>query len=192
MVLLYVLARKSVFGDEGVGGVGGISEHKYEVKAFDINGGLTQERPVETADLDPLRDVQEIDTNSGEVNDMGSESLGVDPLYQNNDNNNSIGDKTREGALEGASLQHSDQSQVNAGNLRGYEASKIDENNKLQSTDFETELKLHSTPNYTDLSEGTAVVPERTTNNLGNSVNDEEEDLELTGGVESPEGENEG
>ena len=183
-----------MFGDEGAGEVTGISEHKYEVKPFDVNGGLTEERPVESAELDPLKDLGGIDTNSGEANVMGSESLGFDPLNETSDNNDSIGDKTREATLQETSLNHSDQSQDKVGNLRGYQASNIDEDNNMQFTDFETESKLHSTANNTDISEDTVAIPEQSTNIiLGKSLNDEEKDVQLIiGGVESPEGENEG
>ncbi|KAL3785379.1 hypothetical protein HJC23_011062 [Cyclotella cryptica] len=188
LVLLYVLARKSVFGDEGAGEVGGVSEHKYEVKAFDINGEFAEEPPTE---LDKLQDLDEVDKNSGAVNFIGSDSLGVDPLNEQGDSNGSNQDKAREGTVEGAPLQHSDQSQDNAGNLRGYQSSNIDIDNKLESADFASGSELHSTSNntITDLIKATAVVPEQSANILGiNPVNDEEKDKELIGGVESLQG----
>lgn len=117
LVLLYVLAKKSVFGDEGVD----LSEHKYEVKAFD--GEMTVENQ-QTALGELENQFKDADVNAAAHADVvGSDSteMNQEELYELGVSGKANVLGSSQDGQDGNGPQESDVSDQIDQNLRGYQ-----------------------------------------------------------------------
>ena len=126
LVLLYVLARKSVFGDEGVE----ISEHKYEVKTFDGELPVGEQQTVLGELESQLKDVLDVDhaATVDTLGLLGDESAEVEHEQQNIQGEISNLEGSADASQEetnNSELQQSDVSRSKDGNLRGYQGIPI-------------------------------------------------------------------
>jgi hypothetical protein len=146
LVLLYVLARKSVFGDEGGNEVGG--DHRYEVKTFDVNAGSVEEKQVLVDVTSQMGDGKEISTKIDTLNILDSESLVAPPNKDGSDNSQLIDKVMLENSwvgTDGVSPQQSDVSIDNADNSRGHQATNIEKQTGEEISKISTETEENLT-----------------------------------------------
>ena len=129
IVLLYVLAKKSVFGDEGVE----MAEHKYEVKKFEVDNNITVEG--QTSVLTELEgqfenviedNVKAIPAEDG-VSFSGEESVQIENDQSNSGlvDANQLSENTFHNEAVKNELQPDSMSGPKEGNLRGFQSSIV-------------------------------------------------------------------
>ncbi|KAL3795100.1 hypothetical protein ACHAWO_009263 [Cyclotella atomus] len=173
LVLLYVLARKSVFGDEGVD----LSEHKYEVKTFDgeMTVGNQQtvleelENQFKDVKVDAVAQAGEVGSDSIEMNQEELHELKLDGVS----GNTNVLDSSQDGQ------QDSDISNQPDKNLRGYQAPGIDESKaetiiSAKSMEDESDPKIDSSGNMLVESEQNSIVDKSDADNIDHSVSDKD------------------
>jgi hypothetical protein len=178
LVLMYVLAKKSVFGDEGVE----ISDHKYEVKTFDMNPSGDEHESVLAELESQFKDVKEDNVDADFLNSVGDESaLGpvIDSLNSNGDTNQSTEDETRDGEHNIIELQKSNVSEQVNGNLRGYQSSE-DGDQEVKSITGSNEIVDQSDPKI-DSQGNMALESENETDDNDNAESAQETILEDKG-----------